>query len=321
MISDATKQRFQALAASGDGDPAVLARAAKQGDVQAALDLGALLVRCGWIEPALALDAYDAAARGWFGEASPPCNMRGGTGKGSPALWAPFWELMDDDARMDPGGFTMRVAQLGGFVDGGFPVRAGKASLSYPGVPEAVAQGWPPKFQMADLAACPHDSLGGEFHRQIIDNNFDLEVLDRDTLGLAKLPPPLDYLNARALQCHDIWHIVGGYHTTALHEVAISAFQLSQFGHNYSAQFLAVVVTKSAIKRPEGVGLLLDIILTGWRHGRATPSLMGVDWPAIWAAPLDQVRKRLGVSAYNSPVPPDLVEQLEKMQAQMAPAS
>ncbi|HVY87938.1 MAG TPA: Coq4 family protein [Hyphomonadaceae bacterium] len=315
MISDAIKQRYQALVASGEGDPAVLARAAKQGDAQAALDLGALLTRCGWAEPALAIDAYDAAARGWFSETSSPFDLRAGTGKVPPALWAPFWKLMDDDTRMDAGGFTMRVAQLGGIVEDSYAERAGEASLAIPGVPDAVAQGWPPKFRMADLAACPHDSLGGEFHRQIIDNNFDLEVLDRDTLGLASMRPPLDYLNARALQCHDIWHIVGGYHTTALHEVAISAFQLSQFGHNYSAQFLAVVVTKAAIKRPEGLSLLLDIILTGWRHGRETPSLMGVDWPAIWAAPLDRVRERLGVSAYRSPYPADLVEQLERMQA------
>src|SRR5262245_12356083 len=163
--------------------------------------------------------------------------LRGGTGKVSPDLWAPFWAFLDDESKMDAGTFTMRTAGLGQFVDAGFAQRAGEASLAYPGVAAAVAQGWPPKFQLSDLAACPSNSLGGEFHRLIVDKKFDLEVLDRDALGLSKLRPPLDYLNARALQCHDLWHIVGGYHTTALHEVAISAFQLSQFGHNYSAQF------------------------------------------------------------------------------------
>ena len=142
-----------------------------------------------------------------------------------------------------------------------------------------------------------------------------LEVLDRDALGRAKLPPPLDYLNVRILQCHDLWHIVGDYHTTALHEVAISAFQLSQFGHNYSAQFLAFVVARAALKRPESVGLLLEMILSGWRHGRASPQLLGVVWPDVWDLPTDRVRARLGISPYQSPFPPDLVEQLERAAA------
>jgi ubiquinone biosynthesis protein Coq4 len=315
MISDAVKQRYQSLVRSGEGDPTALAKAAKQGDITAAVDLGALLARAGFVEPALIRDSYDAAASGWFGDSSPPVSLHGGSGAVSPGLWAPFWDFIDDEQKMDAGGFTMRTAQLGSLVDAGFAERAGLASLHYQGVPEAVQQGWPERFQLSELAACPPGSLGAEFHAQIVDNNFDLEVLDRDALGLRQLRPPLDYLNVRILQCHDLWHIVGGYHTTALHEVAISAFQLSQFGHNYSAQFLAVVVTKAALKRPESVGLLLEIILSGWRHGRGSPQLLGVVWPEIWNEPTEEVRKRLGVSAYQSPFPPDLVEQLERMSA------
>lgn len=312
MIADAVKQRFEFIVRSGEGDPAALARATKQGDTAAAADLAALFARAGFVEPATILDVYDAAACGWFGDASPPVSLSGGSGAVNPALWQPFWDFLDDETKMDAGSFTMRTAGLGAFVDEGFAKRAGDASLAYPGVSDAVSQGWPERFQLSDLAACPAGSLGAEFHSLIVDNGFDLEVLDRDALGLAKLPPPLDYLNVRILQCHDLWHIVGGYHTTALHEVAISAFQLSQFGHNYSAQFLSVVVTKAALKRPESLGLLLEIILSGWRHGRGTPQLLGVVWPDVWNEPTDRIRSRLGVSTYQSPVPPDLVEQLER---------
>ena len=48
----------------------------------------------------------------------------------------------------------------------------------------------------------------------------------------------------------------------------------------------------------------------GWRHGRDTPSLLGVDWKDVWDKPADKVRERLGVSVYSSPIPPDLIEQL-----------
>jgi ubiquinone biosynthesis protein Coq4 len=312
VIVDAVKQRFEAIVSSGDGDPAVLARAAKQGDMAGAADLAALLARAGFVEPALILGVYDAAAAGWFGEPSPPVLLRGGSGSVNPVLWRPFWEFLDDEQKVDAGAFTMRTAALGSHVDEGFAKRAGEASLDFPGVPDAVRQGWPQKFQLSDLVACPEGSLGAEFHHLIVDNKFDLEVLDRDALGLAQLRPPLDYLNARILQCHDLWHIVGGYHTTALHEVAISAFQLSQFGHNYSAQFLAFVTARAAIKRPESLALLLEIILTGWRHGRGTPQLLGVVWPEVWREPTETVRSRLGVTPYKSSAPPDLVEQLER---------
>lgn len=311
MIAEETRARFEALTDSGDGDPAALAARAKAGDMAAALDLAALLARAGFVEPALILDTYDAAAAGWAGQPFRPVALTAGSGKASPALWAPFWEFLDDETRMDAGGFTMRTAQLGDHVDAGFPQRAGDASLAYPGVGDAARQGWPEKFQLNDLAACPADSLGGDFYRLIVDNQFDLEVLDRDALGLANLRPPLDYLNARILQCHDLWHIVAGYQTTALHEVAISAFQLSQFGHNYSAQFLAFIVARGALKQPASVPLLLEIIFTAWRHGRASPQLIGVAWPEVWREPVAAIRDRLGISAYASPFPADLVEQLQ----------
>lgn len=312
MPDIAITQRFEAIVNSGEGDPAALARAARQGGMQAAADLAALLARAGFVEPELILDVYDSAAAGWFGEPHPPVDLTRGTGKAAPSLWKPFWDFLDDMEKTDAGTFTLRTAALGDHVDEGFSHRAGEASLAYPGVPAAVAQGWPERFTMEALAACPDGSLGYDFHRQIVDNNFDLEVLDRDALGLAKLPPPLDYLNARILQCHDLWHIVGGYHTTALHEVGISTFQLSQFGHNYSAQFLAFAIAKAAIRRPEGLALLMEITMGAWKHGRGTPQLLGVNWPQIWNQPTDAIRKRLGVAAYVSPVPPDLVEQLER---------
>jgi ubiquinone biosynthesis protein Coq4 len=311
MIAETIRVRFQALANSGDGDAALLAARTRAGDMLAAIDLAALFARAGFIEPALILDVYDAAAAGWANQPTEPRSLTGGTGKAAASLWAPFWEFLEDDTQMDAGAFTLRTARLGDHVDAGFADRAGEASLAYPGVRDAARQGWPEKFQLAELAACPAESLGADFHRLIVDNGFDLEVLDRDELGLAKLRPPLDYLNARILQCHDLWHIIAGYQTTALHEVAISAFQLSQFGHNYSAQFLAFITARAALTRPESVPLLLEIIFTAWRHGRSSPQLIGVAWPEVWRQPVAAIRGQLGIDAYVSPFPPDLVEQLQ----------
>ena len=184
-------------------------------------------------------------------------------------------------------------------------------ALRYPGVAEAAAGGVPSRFALEALAACPDGSLGGQLHSLVVDDGFDLEVLDRDALDLAGLPEPLEYLNLRILQCHDIWHLVAGYETTGLHEVAISGFQMAQFGHHYSSMFLGLVLTKVAFTEPfEGMGFLLDTVLSGYTHGRETPPLLGVEWESIWDRPVADIRSALGVAPYDSPYPAGLLEQL-----------
>jgi ubiquinone biosynthesis protein Coq4 len=177
-------------------------------------------------------------------------------------------------------------------------------------VTEAAKAGFPARTRLADLAACPAGSLGEEFHRLIVDNNFDLEVLDRDALGLTDLTPPLDYLNGRMLQAHDLWHIVAGYRTTALHEVAISGFQMAQFGHNYSAMFLAVAATAAAVRDTAFFAMLMDTILTAWAHGRQTPPMLLIPWERVWDQPTEAIRSRFGVTPYATPYPADIFEQL-----------
>lgn len=259
---------------------------------------------------------YDAAAEGYLGEPvgakAVPTDATQPPEPIPAAFWTGLWELVAEPrGGLEAVNLTTKTAALTGLLSPRLPARVGKAALAYPGVPAAVARGYPHRFRLEALARCPAGSLGAEFHSLIVDNGFDLEVLDREALGLDKLPAPLDYLNARILQCHDLWHIVGGYQTTALHEVAISAFQLAQFGHHYSSMFLGMALTRVAFERPEGGAILLPVILSAWAHGRRTPPLLGVDWEAVWNRPLAEVRQKLGVTPYASPFPADLLEQLQ----------
>jgi ubiquinone biosynthesis protein Coq4 len=319
MNADQERAGFEALAQEGAEDAsaarALGARLKANGQPADLKALAALWIHGAAAAPETIPGVYDAAAEGYLGEplgvapvavdlSQPPEPI-------PPVFWRDLWAMLDaPGAALDAVGVTGKTAALSGLISPKAHVRVGKACLAYPGGAEGVAQGWPKPFTLEALARCPADSLGGEFHSLIVDNGFDLEVLDRKALGLDKLPPPLDYLNARILQCHDLWHIVGGYRTTALHEVAISGFQLGQFGHHYSAMFLAMVLTRIAFERPEGGPLMLQTILTAWAHGRRTPSLMPVPWESIWDKPVDQVRARLGVTPYVSPFPADLFEQL-----------
>lgn len=278
-------------------------------------ELAAAFIAGAFAAPEQNADFYDAAALGWFGEAVKakrlPSRDRGRLPL-STEFWTAFWDLISVSTALDPGTLTIRVATLGACVAPEFQQRAADASSAFPGVSAAAEMGIPARARLEDLKACPSGSLGEQLYRLIVDNGFDLEVLDRDALALESLVPPLNYLNTRILYAHDLWHIVAGYDLTALHEVGLSAFQLGQFGHGYSAMFLAVVVTSAALSEPAGFDLLMETILAGWRHGRQTPSLMLVPWDKVWHKPADAIRRDYGVEPFVSPFPPDIFEQLAR---------
>ena len=279
------------------------------------LALAAAFAHAAFAAPERIAQTYDAAAAGWLGApvAGPRIAVQdiyaAPLGR---AFWTDFWSLVADSGTgMGAGDATSRTAALAARLDPSHLAHVARACLAYPSVGAAAEAGYPDRTRLEDLAACPAGSLGHDFYRLIVDNQFDLEVLDRDALGLAQLPPPLDYLNARMLQTHDLWHITAGYQTTKLHEVAISAFQMAQFGHAYSAMFLAVVATTMSAAPAEVYALLLDTFLTAWAHGRATPPMLLIPWEDVWQDSTRAIRSRFGVEPYAAPYPPDLFEQYE----------
>lgn len=309
------RSSFESLARrSGGYDEAVgLAADIKAGRTEALSDLAALWLHGAASAPSRLAEIYDGSAAGWLGKRpqAAPLSTLGPVADIPDTFWAGFWTLVEDQTSGgDAGLITQRTAALAGGLSPEFRACAVAAALTYPGVDAAAAQGFPEKFTLEALAKAPAGSLGAEFHDLIVSNDFDLEVLDRDALGLADLPPPLDYLNARILQCHDLWHITAGYQTTGLHEVAISAFQAAQFGHNYSAMFLAMVLSKMARNPMAPANLMLDVILSAWTHGRETPPLLPVDWPGLWDLSVEDIRGKLEVKAYISPYPANLFESL-----------
>lgn len=317
MTDGFDRARFQQLAQHG-GDRASatsLARSVRGEDNAAACDLAALLVHVAMAAPEGLPELYDGATAGWTGAApSAPSLIIEQPAEHEPLtteFWHDFWALvLDPDVGRNAGEITVRTAALAAHTSDAFRSRSAAATLRYPGVAEALAAGDPTPFTLAQLAACPKGSLGGDLHDLIVDNNFALEVLPREQLAFASLPVPLGFVNSRILQCHDLWHLLAGYRPTILQEVAISGFQLGQFGHHYSSMFLAVTVTKVALSSPPALELMLDTIFSGWAHGRDTPPLLGLQWEDIWHEPIDTIRAAHGITPYASPYPADLLELL-----------
>jgi ubiquinone biosynthesis protein Coq4 len=288
---------------------------ASHGTASAALrmKLAARLAHAAFLAPDRVAEIYDALAEGWRGEpvmAAPIATLGLPPSMAPDGLWEAFWSVVEDGraGKLDALGVTSRTAGLGALQDAEFQDRVVQTSFTYEGVEAIATLPLPRRHRLEELGACPENSLGRLFYHVIVDNSFDLEVLDRDAIGLAKLPSPLDYLNTRMLQAHDLWHLVGGYETTSLHEIAISAFQMSQFGHSYSAQFLAVTASIGAHMPAEGYPVLMDTFTSAWVHGRQTPPMITIDWENVWTNTLEEVREQFGIKPYERPYPANLIE-------------
>jgi hypothetical protein len=298
------------MAVAAGGDPQALARGLKRETTGVGLRaLAALALNAAISTPERLVHVYDDAATGWRDEPiiAPSVRPSRATPEPvSPAFWDAFWALAETPVEgQDPTAFTGRVAWLAGLLSPNLPNRVAACALAYPGVREAAAGGEPPRFSREALAACPPGSLGAALLAAVDARGGALELLDRGALGLAQLPPPLDYVNVRILQCHELWRIVGGYEPTELHSMALSAFQMGQFGHHYSSVLLAVAFAVLALERSEDTRMVLDTIFGGWAHGRQSPPLLAVPWETLWHKPVEEVRAQLGVKTYASRWPAD----------------
>ena len=264
----------------------------------------------------------DNLARGWLGEsaalpATPPAHAAMLTRlneaeRPDAAFWDGFWDFIDNrEASMSGEEVTARVAGLASNLPDSFHTRAEQAAIAHPGTAGAATRPIPEKIELEALGKLPEGSLGHDIYRLIVDNDFHLEVLEREETSLDHMPPALRYLNTRILQMHDVWHLVAGYRTTALQEVGISAFSLAQFDHNYSGMLIATASTSTLFNAPEGFPLVAQLIIEGWQHGRVTPAFMAIEWEKEWHRPVSEIRAQYGIKPFESIYPADLVEQLQ----------
>lgn len=286
---------------------------AGDGAAEAARAIALGFVRAAYARPDLILPVYDALSAGWAGDADHRAPLAADTA-GLFVLpaeqWRLFWAAVDLGASDGAKGITLAVTHTLGAADPALEARAAEAAFAFAGVRQAAERSLRAPYDIATLKNCAEGSLGGRFYRLIVDNGFDVEVLNREELTLTALPPVLRYTNTRILQTHDLWHLVAGYDTTILHEIGISAFQLAQFGHLYSAAFLATVATITAQAEPVAAQIYFSTVAAAWAHGRATPPLMTIEWEHLWDRPIDAIRADYGIAPFASPYPANLIEQV-----------
>ncbi|MGV7121565.1 MULTISPECIES: Coq4 family protein [unclassified Sphingopyxis] len=278
-----------------------------------ALGLAALMTTAAFVDPVAQVPIFDAISDA-TGASSDPAERAARiadalpwTTDGKPrvalprALWDGFWDIIarppsPGDSELD---LTLAVVALGNHYDRRMIDACEAALLEFDGVHELIAQ---PEVRLttADLERHAADSLAHDLLSMLTANGYDIEVIDADTVVLPGDYPAQNRTNRRILQLHDVWHLVGGYGFTPAGEVAISGFQMAQFGQNYSTRFLATVATKAAVDMPALLDMLLSVTFDGWRHGRATRELIAVPWHHRIADPIERVRADLGIRPLDS---------------------
>lgn len=268
-----------------------------------------LLARVAWIDPQETIAIYDDMAARWLDGTplrfdGPPVGAATLARVAAPAVVPDgvadaLWQLAEDG--IDPATITLRVAAFGALYPPAHRDALARAMGAHPGWADLERKPPMPRTRLADVERCAPGTLGHAFYHLIVDNGYDIEVLDPDSV--VGFHPGIDPSSRRILQTHEILHLVAGYSTSALHEVAISGFQLAQFGHNYSRDFLAAAFAVTVVRTPPVAPIVLQVLLEGWRHGRGTAPLMLVDWQDAWNEPLEALRARHGVQPYASLVP------------------
>ena len=289
------------------------------------LAAAALMAHAAFVQPERQIAIFDAIANTWldldeperaaalqrlpwFG-ASQSSDMQAGW-RTPRAVWDAFWSVVDaepaaqtDAAPKDQAlDFTGRVVVIGMHYDAELLMRCERAHYLHEDVRTLLAQ---PEVRMTtnDLRNWPKDSLGTNLLDMLTSKGYDLEVINPDDVMLPPVFAAQNRTNRRILQLHDVLHLFAGFGFTAQGEVAISGFQLAQFGQNYSTRFLAATTTMMCLRPVVSVDQFIALISEGWRHGRRAPPLMSVEWHKLLGRSIAGLRAEMHVEPFQSRTP------------------
>lgn len=159
-------------------------------------------------------------------------------------------------------------------------------------------------YSFDELGKLAPGTLGREYYQHIVDNNLNREIATgyrafHDTLErsgkLEGMPDDVKYAVLRGFQIHDLLHIVTGFDTTGLGEIALQAFGMAQMRSLYFATWISVVTTRAAFLQPDSQVPLMSAITEGWSLGRRVPQLNVVKWESMLDRPVSGIRREFGV--------------------------
>jgi ubiquinone biosynthesis protein COQ4 len=147
-----------------------------------------------------------------------------------------------------------------------------------------------PYPDMEALIQYPQDSLGYAYAAYIQKSGFDPGFY-----RTLKVEDDISYVLFRSRQTHDIWHIVTGFKTDGIGEIALKAFELAQTRRNLSVFLVGAGLLGALAMSPEALPDLLNQITSGYQMGVKAKPLFAQKWEENWEKPLSEWRSELGI--------------------------
>lgn len=142
---------------------------------------------------------------------------------------------------------------------------------------------WP---TIEELRLCPEGTFGFALFQHLSINGLDLDLFPR----IHDPKDPLDYLNARVYQDHDLWHALLGYGTEVEDELALQAFSVAQFGAPLGILIISGGLLHLIAKTPGRAANAIRKISEGYRIGEKSRFLPGLKLIDMLPLPLKEVR-------------------------------
>lgn len=140
------------------------------------------------------------------------------------------------------------------------------------------------------LRMLPQGTLGRAYVEHLDTHGFDPDYYRK-----IDVRDDTDYIIMRIRQTHDIWHVVTGFDTHPLGEIAVKGVELSQTHRPMAAAICAGGIFRYMLKQPEEFGSCLESIAAGYHLGLRARPLLAVKWEELWDRPLEELRQSLDV--------------------------
>lgn len=146
------------------------------------------------------------------------------------------------------------------------------------------------RIDLDALDAHAEGSLGRVFARHCRARGLDP--------NLAYIPPDgeVDWMLHHLYLTHDVWHVVTGWGNDEVGEYGLGGFYTAQLGAPGFFGFLLGLAALSTVFRRRSFRDFMEAVVGGYQMGKRAEALFGVDWPALWGLPLDEVRARFGLA-------------------------
>jgi ubiquinone biosynthesis protein COQ4 len=142
-----------------------------------------------------------------------------------------------------------------------------------------------------ELRRLPAGSLAAAYLEFVESEGISAEGLCEASAQGERRParPSVEFVRKRMRDTHDLWHAVLGYRGDVLGEASILAFTFAQTRN----AAIGVLVAVGLLKLPNRGARRL--VLGGFLRGLKAAWFPAVEWEALLALPLDEVRRRLSV--------------------------